>query len=436
MENFEGIPPVSKPAQKPEQLSGVGRDTPQVAEMDSILQRVLPIEDVFNPDEEVQRLWLVPKEQRREVISAFKDKLARQREAWALCRTTIEGKIEADPDITRRELIGIIDQFASSYGFAKPHIKIAEQLVDGYITQHKRVVEVRKQYPNDIALINRLTGMKFAEADAEDFTIAVGPMTVDISCSGSNAGRIFEKSRDQVVGFKFGGFASQSNDRSPIYYVVINRNPEHVSYRQEIRSHEHEHEKNRLLWPRLYSRKEIRAGVRQRLNQGVVGFLRHQVWERVLGFERNFEDELFARYESSKDPQQKAFFLEEFMRLQRGWALNSAKDEIIALSKDGRILHPSDLDYYFFSKNGDPLDYLAPVRDWDKGKSERLWTDTTQRVLVDEYKAIIKSAVSHFNELVHNGYSREEVIALLSDKSLPEWPKTARRLLETKLTQS
>jgi hypothetical protein len=381
---------------------------------------------VFSPDEEIQKLWSVPKEQRKEAVSIFKDKLMRQREAWALCRTSIEDRIESNPDIPRIEMVGIIGQFASIYGFAESHIEIAEQLVDDYITQHKRVVEIRKKYSDDIDLINRLTGLKFTNADARDFSIAVGPMSIDISCFEFNARRIFKGSKNSILRVRLGGFASQSRDRQPIYYTVISAD---VPDRDSTIIHEHEHQKNRLLRPKLYFQEEIRADARQKLNQSVAGFLRHQFFKRVLSFERNFEKELLYRYEFSKDPQQKAFFLKEYMRLTRGSALNFAKNEILAMKKD----RSSDSYDRFFEDNSS-YDYLALSRKPEGKRDDQL--ETAQRILVDEYRMIIESAVSWFDELVNSGYSIEEAIALLSDKSLPDWPKTVRRLLETKQSQN
>jgi len=427
MENFEGNLQIDKPVQKPEQISDADKETSQTIAMDFILQRVPPIEGRFNPSEEVRKLWLVPKEKRREAVSAFKDKLYRQREAWALCRTTIEEKIEANPDISKQELVGIIGQFASSYGFAESHISTAEQLIDGYITQHKRVREIREKYPDDIALVKRLTGINFTKADAEDFSIKVGPMSVEISCSGFNAGRIYRKSLEPIPGFMYGGFAAESRDKEPVFYLVVNNdyattNPD---YYASTVPHEREHQKNRILGPKLYGQSGMRVDVREKLNRGIIG-------ERLLGFERESEDEIYKRYESAKDPEEKAFLLREYMRLIRESALNRAKDEIIALKAEpGYYLSNYSLYTYniFLSQDGGPYDYLAYLRNRNEKKGDSLWQEISKRVFVDEYRDIIDRAIIAFDRLKGGRYSRKEVIAMLSDKRLQEWPKTVRRLL-------
>lgn len=418
---FETPTPPEVEAQKP------------VIDMAPILERVPPIEGVFSPSEEVQKLWTVPREQRREAVSVFKDKLARQREAWALCRTNIEERIEANPDLPREEMVRIIREFSSHYGFADSHVKVAESLIDDYMEMHRRVNEVREQCPDNIVLINHLTGMKFTQADAEDFEITFGPMAVEISCPGFNAGRIYEKSKDPVVGFKYGGFASTSGGGTPTYYIVVNNDAVHDHYREEIVPHEREHQKNRLLNPKLYGISDVRDDVREQLNRGVLGFLRHQVGEKVLGLERNFEGEVFQKYESEKDPQKKAFLLAEYMRLKRESGFNRAKDEIIAYFAGGRQITGFDVYFYFLSQDGGPYDYLKKIRDRDKKKDDPMWQETAQSVLVDEYSHIIITAVDAFNQLVRSGYSKSVVIAMLTDKRLAEWPKTAKRLLEQKI---
>jgi hypothetical protein len=422
-------PPTNLPLRKSDEL-GVDREVPQIIEMDTILQRVPKIEGTFDPDEGVKKLLSTPREQRKEAVAEFKDKLARQREAWALCRTTIEERIEANPDISREEMIGILGQFASNYGFVGQHIRTAEQLIDGFIEHHKRVNETREKYPNDIKLINRLTGMNFTQSDRSDFKVVAGPMSLEISCSGFNTGRIFEKSKDPVIGFQYGGFASQSADSKPIYYLVVNNdysvsNPE---YHATIVPHEREHQKNRLMSPKIYGRSGVRTDVRETLNRGVLGFLRHQVGERVLGFERNFEDEVYQRYESAREPEEKAFLLGEYMRLKRESALNRAKDEIIAMKAEPN--YPRYNYNIFLDKDGGSYDYLAKLRDWDKKKDDILWQETAKRVLVDEYGSIIDSAITAFDDLRRLGYTQAEVIAMLSDKRLSDWPKTVRRLME------
>lgn len=419
----------------PEGSSEIKR-TPQSVEMDSILQNLPLIEEIFNPNEEVQKLFSVPKEQRREAVSIFKDKLMRQREAWALCRTTIEERFEANPDIPREEMIGIIGQFASNYGFDQSHIKIAEQLIDDCISQHRVVMEIREKYPDNIALINRLTGMKFNSAEAKDFIVETGPLSIEILCSGINAARIHYKSKDPLEDYHTCGFATSTNGLKPIFYLVVNIDYvfENPVYYSGTLLHEREHHKNIILKPRLYGKAEPRADVRKRLDRGVLAFLRHHVRERFFGLERDFADEVLITYTFEKDPEKKAFLLGEYMRLYRENALDRVKEELIAMKKEPTPLRTQN--NVFLEQDHGAYDYLAVIRDWVEKKNDPLLQETSRRILVYEYRDIIDQAILAFDHLVTKGYSNQEVIAMLSDKRLQDWPKTSKRILEAKNSRS
>ncbi len=392
-----------------------------IIDMDPILKRIPPIEGVFSPNEEVEKLWSVPKRERRKAVALFRDKLVRQGEAWMLCRTSIEKQIEANPDLSREEMVGIINEFASHYGFAEKDINVAESLIDDYMEMHKRVVEIRKEFPDDIALINRLTGRKFSKSDAKDFKVSVGPMSIEILCSEFNASRIYKKSEKPEIWFKYGGFASQSDDEKPIYYLVINNDypTKNPNYYDATTVLEREHLKNKILASKLYGIKEIHNA-----GEKLVG-------KKLLNFGRIFDDELLQKYESMKDPEKKALLLAEYMRLKREDAFNSAKDEIVAMKKaeSNHKLYDYNI---FLKKPGDSYDYLRRVKNVGVIKDDSLWQEIAQKILVDEYGKIINDAIYAFDNLRSNGYSLEEVIAILSDKRLPEWPKTVRRLLEQK----
>lgn len=403
-----------------------------VIDIDSIKVRVPPIEGVFYTSKEVQQLRTVPRKQRKEAITSFKDKLARQREAWALCRISVEELINSNPDLPREEIVGVIGNFASQYGFSPDHVKVAYSLVDDYLEMRRRAVYTREKYPNDIDLINHLTGLKFTESDKDDFKVALGPMSIEISCSSSNAGRIFYKSKDPVVGFKAGGFATKSKDPKPVYYIIINNDIASTNpvFHSSVIPHEREHLKNFLLEPRLYDTNELRDDARKQLNRGVRLFLRHQIDEKVLQFGKDFEKEVFQEYSSNKDPIIKAFLLSEYMRLKRETALKRVKNEIFSMKSEPN--YERDQYNIFMKLDGGPKDYLRYIREWDKKKGDLLWQNTAQRVLVDEYRKIIDDAIFAFGLLEAMGYSRAEVIAMLTDKRLAEWPKTVKRLLETK----
>ena len=365
------------------------------------LQDNPPIEGVFSPEAELARIRSLPKEQKREFLGKFKENFAKQKEALANCRVFIERCIEFDHDVPREKLVGLIEKFGKQYGFTDEQKQIAEQLIDGYYANRQRVVEIRKRYPDDAALVSELSGVDF-DSTAE-FDISIGPMSVDIITDGFNAHRLFPNPKYPSSELPYEGFMTKSKHEQPILYVIINksklRQGQQGQLRQEaVLSHEREHQKHRLF---------------------------REIFDKQANKEE--ENLIFSQYESEQDPEIKQEFLESFFRLRRQEAFQHVKDEIIAMKKD-KYFYDHDL---FSRRDKSPHDYLENTRDWEYKKDDSLWQETSKIVLVDDYRKIIESAISAFDNLVKQGrYTTEEVIAMLTDKSLPEWPKTAKRLLE------
>lgn len=363
-----------------------------------------PIEGVFSPEDELAKIKSLPREQRKEAIGTFKENLARQREALAACRVFIERTIEFNHDIPREKLTGLVERFSTQYGFDNKQKQITEQLIDGYYENHQKVLEIRQQFTDDRELVNELTGVNFGENEKVD--VSVGPMTIDIDADGFNSGRLYERADKPVIGFKYGGFASQSVGENPTYYVVINKDKwiSWVGYGdpsgQNRRKHEYEHQKNKLF--------------------------------RAVFEHKNAPTELVG-YVGEQDPETKKVILEDFFSSSRTAALEQTKDEITASLYDRALpTLQNQLKEFFFSGKG-AYDYLGYLRNWEEFKDDPFYQETAQRMLVQEYRTIVEGAVSSYSELVNkSGYSTQEVTALLTDKPMVDWSKIVRRLLEQK----
>ncbi|MCD4811591.1 hypothetical protein K8R14_03240 [bacterium] len=407
-------------------------------EMESILTRIEPINGVFNPEEEMEKLRFMMSriEDRKEVIGLFKSKLSRQREAWAVCRNTIEEQIMFKPDLSREEMVGIIGIFASNYGFPPAQIEVAESLVDEYIDVHRRVIEFREKFPKNRDLLEKLSSVRISKAEAEGVEISVGPVAIEIFCPEN----VFLKMGTNTTSSWDMGYATQSIARNPIPYLVLNEDsPWHEIYSMSSTLvHEREHQKNKILGPRLYSTKEIETDVLKGMEKDILGSLVMKASDKLLrstkllGAKETLETvALFRRYKRARDFDERSLFVKACMQRAREVALNYVKDEIIAMKAEADV-SPHGGEYNIFSnQDGSFYDYLQFFREkLHKDKGDKLWQEASQRILVDEYKEIIDNSIMAFDDLKDRGYSRKEVIALLFDKRLQEWPKTAKRLLE------
>ncbi len=369
-----------------------------------------PIGETFSPEEELTKLRRLPKEDKREALGVFKQRLATQRKAWGQCRRFIERRIEFNPDVPRDKLIDIVtNQFGEPYGFTEEQQQIAEQLIDGYYENRQKVLEIRQRQPDDTALIRELTGVNLDKSD--DVHVAVGPMSLEIEANPFNCGRLYEKSDNPVINFKYCGFASKGNIQGEsIYYVVINTNrwvrwQELDPKAKGTRTHEHEHQKNRLFQEVFEHQFDGDAG-------------KNHYWE----------------YETEQDPEIKRVILEDYFRSKRAQALESAKDEITAYLSEGSLdTVRMNLNKLFFKQDGAPYDYLAYLRDFESKKDDQLYQEVSERMLVQEYRTTIEKAVDALSRLMKKGeYSTQEAVALLTDKPLSDWSKTVNRLLEQK----
>ncbi|MEK7608139.1 MAG: hypothetical protein AAB495_01000, partial [Patescibacteria group bacterium] len=335
---------------------------------------------------------------------------AEKKEALAACRVFVEKSIEINHETPKEELMELVSIFAERYGFTEDQAKTAENLIDQYYENRKRVLEVRQQFPDDRDLASRLTGFNFGEV--ENVSASVGPMGIEIETDERVVSQVFAglHKKGQVSDFIAGGFASsailaQKDGAVEIPYIFIANYPSEVLRLpgKSIRRHEREHVKNRLF--------ELTFG---------------HIAERDLTRQLPREGIKIADQETKK------FLLENYLLGKRLCALESTKDEILAKLQSMTLKELSDqLPDLFFSKGGGPYDYLSEIREDEELADDPMWRELVNKILVSEYEGIVSNAMWSFIELVKTGgYSVEEAIALLTDKPLSEWQKTLWRLRE------
>lgn len=370
------------------------------------LKETPPIEGVFFPEEELMKIKVLPREQKREALAIFKEKLARQREALAACRVHIERSITFNHNVPREKLLALTEQFYQHYGFNERQRQIIERLIDTYYENRRNVLEIRRKFPDDRELVTVLTRVNIDKN--ETLIVSVGPMTIDIGTDGFNTERLYKELGGKSLSSQLGGFAAKSVGKKPVFLTVINHDPRvrailHDPIGEKTKEHEHEHQKNNLF-------KEIFE------QQELPGFF-------------------LPAHMEKQDPEIKKVILENFFIARRTVALNRVKDEITAcsLSKPIQTLR-FQLHRLFFEQEGGHLDYLAYVRNWAASKDDTIYREIAQKILVQEYQTIVENAISAFVELVNKGkYSTQEATALLTDVPLEKWPKTIRRFLEYRM---
>lgn len=379
-----------------------------------------PIWEIFSPEEELNKLKILPKEKKRKALNVFKERLAIQRKAWRQCICFIERMIEFDNDISKNMLINLINNwFAEKYGFSVKQKKIANQLINMYYESRKTVLKIRKKYPDNVVLVKNLTGVDLKNND--NLEVSVWPMTIDIITNWSNLVELLKWSYKEFnkkpkyldsldISSNFGGFASFSEiEGEIIFYTVINKDIE-VEWEvndlliQKILLHEYQHQKNRFF-------------------------------RRVFRFKANYinYEYMISQYNEEKDPFTKKIILEEYFNSRILIAFERVKDEIIASLCDRSLSElANELSDMFFSQNENSYDYLYRLRYSNFKKDDILYEELSEKILVKKYRATIEKAVDALFKLKKEWYSEKELIYLVIDKPLPDWHKTVNRLLKSK----
>lgn len=364
------------------------------------LQENPPLSQVFSPEAELARIKEMPKNERGAAILLFKDNLTRQRRAWADCRIFVEGLAGENPDIPKEQIMAVINNFGDYYGFTNEQKQLAERFVDSFYGNRLRMKEARGKYPDNAALVNYLTGLSFGKE--EEFNVSLGAFAIEIRTDDITAGRI--SARDMTTNIPLtkmgtgGAFLSESEksgDLPSIPFIVFTKRADF------FKDHETQHQKNRIFG-QVFDKFNLEGGQ-----------LRKKLW-------------VAAYYE--EDDELKKALLEEFMKIDRDAALESVKDEIMALKKQSplllRIMSASTL---FLKQDEGRYDYLSSLRNYDKSS---LYREVYQKICVDQYAKIIRNADQSLNKLASSrGYSIEKAIALLTDKPLIGWPKIVKRQL-------
>jgi hypothetical protein len=368
------------------------------------LIEIPPIDRVFDPEYELSQIRTLPKNEQRLALESFKDTLVRQRKAIAACRSFIERMIAFDNTVQKEQLVDITLRYASEYGFSELNLAYFEHMIDLYFECRNRVLEKRAEFLDDRELVQDLTGI---ELDIHaDCRVEIGPVSFDIFVDGMSASALYHKQKDAVPNFRHGGFSTQKSNTDPVMYNVINMDPIVRRSSQDIEAvntltHEREHQKNRMLRS-IFDSTEPST------------FVKHLKEYRIV-----------------QDPVFKREILEVAFSNEMTNAYERAKDEIIAILSSKSIQYlRTQTHTLFFSGQIEAYDYLKKHRELGVLRNDALYNEVAKELLVTKYKKVLTRGIAAITNLVKvGGYTNAEATALLTDKTLPEWPQTVRRIL-------
>lgn len=363
---------------------------------------------IFEPEFDIEEIKELPHDERAAAIVEFKQKLIYQQHGYAMLRSELISTFKANPDITQLELVKIGDRYAVTYGFPPSSELIVKQCISEVIDRHKRVEKIFKDLSDPVELCHQVFGF----TPVGEVFVTKGIITLNFQFSDKNdfarayqfGGLVTDEKLKQHTA-NVGGFFVRSSNTSRKYSGLV------IALQQ------------RDTTTPTYLHEEQHA------------------FHDVFG---KFTEKPYGRIDiykvESKDLKGKArLYAMRFFLEHRFDALLRVKDEILAFKKGDNIGDKFIVSYLVQpGSDGGHYDYLEKVRtSMDKYMSEGNFPDKvkermakmTQKILVTEYKVIIQDAIDAFSEFTNAGYTKSDVIDLLTPVPVDQWKKVAKRIL-------
>ncbi len=363
-------------------------------------------DEIFDPEEELSKIKEMPKEKRREKLREFKEKLAYQKEGLARTQEELIKTIRENPDITWPELYGKALDLLVKYGADTEgnQIKI-DEILRGYYKKHWFIKKARERFPDD----NNLFEAIFGRPPQGRIEVIEGPVTLYFRCHDIRdyaliSQQTFLDYRDptmtEIRATKREGGVSISTSLIPNLRGTIiaeRARGEFTDNQKAIYIHEEQH-----AIKRLFDERPIKT-----------------MWKTTWPYEMDTS------------------LTKQFRIIREQMAELRVKDEILAYMKEGRrdpeeifkILTMSGQDGGLYDYLEDEKRELIALHSRNKSPDEqKMITETVKQVFETEYHKLIKDGIDAFQDLIDNGYTTAQTIALLNAEPLARWPKIVRRL--------
>lgn len=359
----------------------------------------------FNPEKELKSIRSGTKEERRQKLANFKEKLVEQKKILTEVQKRLFEEIEKNPDATAEEYLKSIEKLSEGYLSALQKESIKNGL-DSYIRRHQAIKEntrdcidpetgkidgpklyeklFNKKPIGRVEVLLRPAIIYLRIENLDDYTVSFNHGAIE---------QVTDKERkrsNESGGCKLGNFHIKGLENAITLEKATDGNFDKMSpYAKVTLEHEEQHSINAIL-RNAYDAEEVKRSKNtqkrvDRINKGAkAGELDQIITESQEDF-RNIEIE------------------------------KSIKDEISAYFRDGRsskdtrniLLSPKTIYEYGF-------DYKGGSRE----KSE----------FSQKYIDLVENGIIAFDDLLKSGYTAKDAQSLLFVESLSNWPKVVERL--------
>ncbi|KKS13880.1 MAG: hypothetical protein UU70_C0005G0002 [Candidatus Yanofskybacteria bacterium GW2011_GWA1_41_6] len=359
-------------------------------------------DEIFDPKKELEEIKTTPKEERKQKLQEFKEKLAYQKEGLARTQEQLVSVIRDNPDISWSELYKKALDLLIKYGADTQENKV-KHILGKYYWRHRAIKEARDKFPDK----NKLFEEIFGRPPRGKIEVVEGPVTLYFRCHNIKDYALI--SQQTFLDYRDPSFSERR----------VARAEEGISI-------------STSLIPNLQGTIIAeRAKGEFKDNQKKI-----YVHEEQHTIKRLFDERPVRELKPYKTG---ASLAEQFRMRRERIAELRVKDEILAFMKDGQW-NPKDI-FNFLTmpgKNGGLYDYLGEEikkiiaiysRSKDKKEVKEI-AETAKQIFIDDYRELIRNGIKAFQDLIDNGYSTEQTIALLNAEPLAKWSKIVKRLIQ------
>lgn len=377
-------------------------------------------ESIIDPTKEVRDILDAPSKERRERLRKVYDRLEEYIKTRSQLQEEIIASIKQDPDLSPQGVQILLDDIVLRY-----HISINERYkIEGviykYVKKHNFIRQIRQQYPNDGDLFKAIFGVS-PEGRVEVIT---GPMTLYFRCfDDRDYSRIWNKKFSAKENLdveeikranKSGGVHLNEGPLPELHGTLIGENTAHNPekwWSLLTRAHEEQHTIHHLL---------------------------------KMDINRRYPGEVLDKtFFNSYKPKDQIVLLKRYIRWWGETVEMAAKDEILAYYKEGQytlkhvyetlILPQEKGGIYDYFNTGERNKLIEDLCNRLGENNRNLILRVIKIALDDDYKRVLKGATNAIYILEKEGYSKEQIIAILQKNPLALWGKLAVRLLPEKI---
>lgn len=378
-------------------------------------------QEPFSPKEELEKVKEAPREERREKLKEFKERLLEQEKDIVEIQRELVEKVEADPKTPREALVAEFSKLAAEKGLSDSQKELGEIIIGEYSQKNAAVQRFRNVYQDD----RRLFQTVFGSEPKGKVEVVAGPMTLYFRCFDFDdyfliysesflENKKFGEQEKKSAAFSGGVFINSAKIPALWGTIIAEKAEAGEPINKEILEHEKQHAYKNLFYGMYFDFLKKESSTAELLN-----------------------------ISPEKDKDKYLFLLERSLGGLRAMeAEKRAKDELLAFFKTGE--DPEKIKEFLLApkEKGGLYDYM---HDWKEQLTDfgpevpvyeiKLMQEAINKVFVKDYEDLLDGAIDAFESLEALGYKKSEAVAFLITKPLSTWNKWVRRLAKHEIKE-